>query len=673
METAIVRKPKFDLRFVTETSEFHIVHDTAVSTDNRFMTESIVSMTTTNALEDDSAAFSFVLAGDMEWDRILTANDMVILTIKPNEQVPGQPGFKDEVRRDVVMIGLVSEVRFEGTYKDDTKLYRITGQSFAKAFMQFELSTVRQVSMPMTGGWLDTTDEEGETLSGQVMGSTVKDTVDLLLARFMHFMRYHFDEGETDNIELSTRIRTDTNSWLDDERLVDPTPFLNFEGSFNQLLNEVVTRPFCEKFFDVWITEEGNEKALFTVRRTPFDKPDWNNLTRHTLYSRDVIEESVAQSDLDAYSVFNVVPENGQMTATGGMVRPKFHPSLVSKYGYRMLEVTHRFISNMQGASVDDDEVDNDSDNGTETGAGNDIIDRYSTRLYDWYVNNPNFLAGNIIVLGHPDYRLGNRLLYKDVHNNYMYEYYIESVEHNFSYTEGFTTTLGVTRGLRINHEQDDGGRFNPPTGEAQDFKGGYLGEMSIADMQRANSEGATEAGSTGGFNNSQIRRPAEGRITSGYGYRNHPVTGQRSFHQGIDVAGGGREIRAMADGTVTAAGWAGTYGRRIIISHGDLSGEQDVYTLYAHLETEMVSVGQQVTAGQQIGVMGATGRVTGIHLHFEVHENGQRNHVDPLTWVSYGGSNESARPEPNRGGGRRTTRGNSAPGNSGARGGGAR
>jgi len=634
MTTTVLRRPTFDLRFITENSEYHIVHDLSVSLKNKFMTESVISMTTANAMEDDSSAFSFVLAGDMEWTKILNANDMVVLKINPNEVTPNDLSKKDKVKNDVIMIGLVTEVRLEGTYSDNTKMYRVTGQSFAKAFIQFELSTIRQVTYTGVTGWLENeSTDSGGTGGGfyaELSRKTVAETVKAMLDRFMQYMEYNFVSDETDNTKLLTRIRTEITSWSEDEMLQDPTPFLNFEGSFNQLLGEIVTKPFCEKFFEVWISEEGNEKAKFVVRRTPFDEEDWKRLPRHELYSRDVITESVAHSDMDAYSVFSIFPENSIVSNTSALVRPKYHPSLIKKYGYKMLEVTHSYLSPM-------------NDNASDSDVGN-LIDRYSTRLYNWYSNNPNFYEGEIVVIGHPDYRLGNRLLYRDTENSDVWEYYIESVEHEFTYTQGYTTTLGVTRGLRIETNPDspnydlDGGRFTNTVGDPQDFKGGYFGEASIGTMinmmEGAQTDSPERAGLGNTVNNSNTVKPAEGVKTSGYGNRYHPISGQWRMHEGTDIAGGSSVIRAMASGVVVTARFDSGWGRYIEIDHGNLNGEGKVLSRYAHLEQSHVAVGQNVTAGEQIGVMGQTGTATGVHLHFEMEVNGQK--INPETWFTW-------------------------------------
>lgn len=126
---------------------------------------------------------------------------------------------------------------------------------------------------------------------------------------------------------------------------------------------------------------------------------------------------------------------------------------------------------------------------------------------------------------------------------------------------------------------------------------------------------------------------PIPGSITSPFGYRTDPLTGETSYHDGTDIAAPeGTPILAAADGTVTVANaldsWGGSYGYYVQIDHG--SGLQ---TLYAHCCQVCVTQGQQVQAGQVIAYVGHTGRATGNHLHFEVRENGER--VDAMRFYS--------------------------------------
>ena len=117
-------------------------------------------------------------------------------------------------------------------------------------------------------------------------------------------------------------------------------------------------------------------------------------------------------------------------------------------------------------------------------------------------------------------------------------------------------------------------------------------------------------------------------RISSYYGYRIHPITGQRRFHDGIDItANHGYGVYAYTDGRVVETGWNGGYGNCILIDHGN-----GLKTRYAHLSRIYVRVGQRVKTGERIGAVGSTGNSTGPHLHFEVIKNGKTK--NPLNYI---------------------------------------
>ncbi|TDT37871.1 murein DD-endopeptidase MepM/ murein hydrolase activator NlpD [Halospina denitrificans] len=118
------------------------------------------------------------------------------------------------------------------------------------------------------------------------------------------------------------------------------------------------------------------------------------------------------------------------------------------------------------------------------------------------------------------------------------------------------------------------------------------------------------------------------GWTSSPYGYRTDPFTGRRAWHTGVDVAGrDGGDVVAVGAGVVTAAKQKGGYGYFVEIDHGD-----GLQTRYAHAKELLVSKGDIVEKGQQIAVMGSTGRSTGPHVHFEVVRNGNRQ--DPKDFM---------------------------------------
>ena len=130
---------------------------------------------------------------------------------------------------------------------------------------------------------------------------------------------------------------------------------------------------------------------------------------------------------------------------------------------------------------------------------------------------------------------------------------------------------------------------------------------------------------------NSTVRgRPVTwGWLSSPYGQRVDPITGKTAWHSGVDFAGrDGSDVIAVASGVVTYAGPRSGYGKMIEISHAN-----GLTTRYAHHKDLNVNSGDVVKKGEQIGVMGSSGRSTGPHVHFEVLKNGRT--VDPAAYVS--------------------------------------
>ena len=134
------------------------------------------------------------------------------------------------------------------------------------------------------------------------------------------------------------------------------------------------------------------------------------------------------------------------------------------------------------------------------------------------------------------------------------------------------------------------------------------------------------------GEGNGLLIVPVNGRETSPFGMRFHPVLKRWKLHTGLDFAAScGTPIGASAAGRVTRAGWGGGYGNMVMIDHGTIGGHK-VTTLYAHLSSAAVRVGDQVAQGQGIGRVGNTGYSTGCHLHFEVRVNG--TFANPKDWL---------------------------------------
>lgn len=110
---------------------------------------------------------------------------------------------------------------------------------------------------------------------------------------------------------------------------------------------------------------------------------------------------------------------------------------------------------------------------------------------------------------------------------------------------------------------------------------------------------------------------PLKGPITSGFGYRDHPLSGEKRFHSGLDIgAEEGSEVKSAGDGKVIFEGWKDIYGKMIVVAH-----QNNYITVYAHNSKNLVQLNDTVKRGEVIAFSGKTGAVTGAHLHFEIRK----------------------------------------------------
>lgn len=120
---------------------------------------------------------------------------------------------------------------------------------------------------------------------------------------------------------------------------------------------------------------------------------------------------------------------------------------------------------------------------------------------------------------------------------------------------------------------------------------------------------------------------PLKGAISSGFGTRQHPITGNSAHHSGIDIrAPIGTPVRSTADGIVSFSSWHDDSGYIVVLEHG-----HGFSTAYAHNKENHVKVGQRVKRGEVIGISGSTGSTTGPHLHYEVWKNGGQINPAPF------------------------------------------
>ncbi len=122
---------------------------------------------------------------------------------------------------------------------------------------------------------------------------------------------------------------------------------------------------------------------------------------------------------------------------------------------------------------------------------------------------------------------------------------------------------------------------------------------------------------------------PVPGYVSSRYGYRDHPKSGRRQLHTGVDISTPlGTEILATADGVVTFSGTTRNSGNVVVIEHG-----RGFSTAYAHNKENLVEVGHRVRRGETVGLAGSTGRSTGPHVHYEIWNDGR--HVNPSKFLA--------------------------------------
>jgi len=516
-------------------------------------------------MADDSPVFSLVILAKQKWDKLINSNDLIRIKAIPDRTkgVPDNP---------YIMVGLISDIHKEGEYADGSLMYRITGQAMTKALIDFEVGVIQEVSAIIPSvGWLPDGTENGLHFSGNTAAGIGNELMD----RFIYkFAKYHFAGGKG----LQDYFTHSFSSWDKDESLSDVSPFINYEGSMRQFLEDIAAKPFNELFFEY--TSDGTCVAL--MRPTPFDPDAWMQLPTYKFTSDIVVEESFGKNDSEMYSVFVVqAPNLMEFSSMDLGVYPKYHPSLIEKYGYKKLEAENRYLlssgiaaankadatktnvtvsmpsyqelttflnengylnaeklrkqrsaiyeqlvsqfpamtktlaNNILDAIKDGDfnsaaydkflkttgKTGKDQTINREKNVATEKLEVYTQRLFNWYCENANFYSGEIRVLGNPAYRVGTKVLYEDLEQDTTWEFYVESVQHEFSFTNGYTTILGVTRGLPDNGIE----RFSNLWGKSQNFKGGYLGELSIDDMLKSAANASKDSGeaSNGSWPNS--------------------------------------------------------------------------------------------------------------------------------------------------------------------------
>lgn len=183
------------------------------------------------------------------------------------------------------------------------------------------------------------------------------------------------------------------------------------------------------------------------------------------------------------------------------------------------------------------------------------------------------------------------------------------TIDHELTEINGYLKARGIQTASKEPQGGDENDDIISPE-EIGDFYTGYLKKIMY------------------NISYTPLGYPYHGGITSTFGHRENPFGGANvETHKGVDISAPfGSPVKAMAKGEVEFAGVRGGFGNCIMLKHGN-----GFETLYGHLSKILVSVGQKIDIGQQIGKVGSTGRSTGPHLHYEVHHNGERINPQPF------------------------------------------
>ena len=444
--------PKALVSFSTEQGEITLRTDP--NSQGYSIDKQVLSISTNNDISADAGTFQVTLVADKRWDKYLASNDFVRIQM-----------FRDDTDlkpfEATVMMGLIDDVRksvsIQGTTPQRTVV--ITGRTFAKALINFEIGVVQGAPTISESslGWIAGRINFKNMSAGEVTAQIFKELV-------YKYMNYEFKNGAT--LESMTQLHLSSRPG---ETLFDDQGFVNYQGSMQSFLREISNEPFNQMFWEFY----GDGKATFVLRETPFNPENWNSLVTHTITDEMVVIDSIGRSDIETYAFYTVglagYYSSFDISQSTGVL-PYWYEPYHKKFGVRRL---HRLTGYaMYGASADSEE-------------SASALKAYQRDLFNWNIHNPNFYNGFISVIGDHRYKVGDRLIYKSDEDERDIEFFIESVNHEFTNYGSWITKLGVTRGM-ANFGAD---RFAEPWDSFQEYTGGALGSPMPGDTTVVGSE----------------------------------------------------------------------------------------------------------------------------------------------------------------------------------------
>lgn len=406
-----VSHPVIKAEFYTEQGMLATVSTTGL-TKSTDVDNDIISCTTVRNMGQDCPTMNISLIWRRNWYNVLSSNDLVIIYMRR------PPESEDEV-----FFGLIDDIRktLDFSSGQPQRAVQITCRGFAKAFVNFDVGLIENISVNMETGFFANL--------MQIAGCSSYQAIKIVLDSYIgKAIQYSFANGKVfkDYFKYSGNEHTN-------EKLMDYTSYTSYSGSLWNFIKELSNAPFNETYWEI-----KNHKPNMIHRKTPFNKKEWTSLTRIIIKDNDLVSDNTGRSDLETYTLYTV-----NMTLLGedtrNLYNPLWYPPYYAKYG-----ITQLAVNTVYEATGD-----------VEAG-----MKQFHEELFNFNIKNNLFANGTLVVKGSNQYKVGQRVILESENM----EFYVESVTHTFNCYGTWTTSLGVTRGIEPEN------RFTPPFGMAEEM-----------------------------------------------------------------------------------------------------------------------------------------------------------------------------------------------------------